>query len=103
MNADAANAAPAGESPEEDASYYTMEILSQITGVSTQTILLYEEHGIIRPADESKRLFDDECVRALRRLQHLRDQCEMNLTGLKMLAQLLEEVEQLREELRRRR
>ena len=73
---------------------YTLEILAEITGVSTQTIVLYQEHGLIRPE------FDDESVRALRRIEHLRETCELNLAGLKLLTSLLEEVEQLRAELR---
>ncbi|OYW31722.1 MAG: hypothetical protein B7Z47_00195 [Chthoniobacter sp. 12-60-6] len=76
---------------------YSLEILSQTTGVSTQTIVQYQEHGIIRPQ------FDDSTVRALRRIEHLRETCEMNLHGLKLLTQLLDEVEQLRDELRSRR
>ena len=73
---------------------YTLDILAEITGVSTQTIVQYQEHGLIRPD------FDDETVRALRRIEHLRETCELNLAGLKLLTNLLEEVEQLRAELR---
>jgi DNA-binding transcriptional MerR regulator len=73
---------------------YTLDILAEITGVSTQTIVQYQEHGLIRPD------FDDETVRALRRIEHLRETCELNLAGLKLLTSLLEEVEQLRAELR---
>ncbi len=73
---------------------YTLDIFAEITGVSTQTILHYQEHGIIRPR------LDDEAVRALRRIEHLRETCEMNLAGLKLLTSLLDEVEQLREERR---
>ena len=84
-------------------SEYTLEVLATITGVSTQTILLYQEHGLIRPVSTGDRGFDDEAVRTLRRIQHLRDTCEMNLAGLKLLASLLEEVEKLRAELHARR
>lgn len=76
---------------------YTLEVLAEITGVTTQTIVQYQEHGLIRPE------FDDETIRALRRIEHLRESCEMNLAGLKLLTGLLDEVEQLREELRARR
>jgi DNA-binding transcriptional MerR regulator len=54
---------------------YTLEILAETTGVSTQTIVQYQEHGLIRPE------FDDETIRALRRIEHLRETCEMNLTA----------------------
>lgn len=76
---------------------YSLEILAETTGVSTQMIVQYQEHGILRPQ------FDDDAVRALRRIEALRETCEMNLRGLKMLTQLLDEVEQLRQELRTRR
>ena len=73
---------------------YTLDILAEITGVSTQTLVQYQEHGLVRPE------FDDETIRVLRRIEHLRESCEVNLAGLKLLTSLLEEVEQLREELR---
>ncbi len=76
---------------------YTLEILSKTTGVSTQTIVQYQEYGIIHSD------FDDDTVRSLRRIEHLRETYELNLGGLKLLSQLLDEVEQLRQELRSRR
>ena len=76
---------------------YSLEILAETTGVSTQMIVQYQEHGIIHPD------FDDETIRTLRRIEALRETCEMNLSGLKMFTQLLDEVEQLRQELRARR
>ncbi len=75
---------------------YTLEILTEITGVSSQTIVQYQEQGLIRPP------LDDEALRAIRRIEHLRETCEMNLVGLKLLTSLLDEVEKLRQELRLR-
>lgn len=75
---------------------YNLEVLAEVTGVSTRTILEYQECGLIQPQ------FDDETVRRLRRIEHLRETCEMNLTGLKLMSRLLEEVDQLRAELRLR-
>lgn len=82
---------------------YTLEILSEMTGISTQTILRYQEHGLIRPSAGGNAVFDDEAVRALRRIEHLRGTCEMNFNGLKLLTDLFDEVERLRAELRARR
>ena len=73
---------------------YTLVILAGITGVSTQTILEYQEHGLIRPK------LDEDSLRILRRIEHLRESCQVNLAGLKVLTSLLEKVEQLNEELR---
>ena len=76
---------------------YTLEVLAEITGIESTTLIRYQEHGIIRPD------FDDDTVRHLRRIEHLRETCEMNLEGVKLLTELLDEVERLREELRVRR
>ena len=76
---------------------YSLAILAETTGVSTQMIVQYQEHGILRPQ------YDDDTVRSLRRIEALRESCEMNLRGLKLLTQLLDEVEQLRRELRAKR
>ena len=76
---------------------YTLEVLAQMTVLSTQVLVSYQEHGIIQPQ------YDDDTVRRLRRIEHLRESCEMNLEGLRLMSRLLDEVEHLREELRLRR
>jgi DNA-binding transcriptional MerR regulator len=94
---------PTSPTHTEHAASYSLEILSELTGVSTQTILQYQEHGLIRPGGEGDEQFTDETLRLLRRVEHLRELCEPNLAGLKMLTLLLDEVEALRGELRARR
>jgi hypothetical protein len=46
-------------------------------------------------------LFDAETLRRLRRIEHLRSTCGVNDAGLKLMLDLLHEVECLREERRR--
>jgi DNA-binding transcriptional MerR regulator len=94
---------PTSPSQPENGTVYSLEILSELTGVSTQTILQYQEHGLIRTGSGDESRFTDETLRLLRRIEHLRELCEPNLTGLKMLTLLLDEVEALRRELRARR
>jgi len=76
---------------------YSLVILAEESGTSTQVIVQFQEHGILRPQ------YDEDTVRDLRRIEHLRETYELNLSGLKLLMQLLDEVEQLRQELRARR
>jgi len=76
---------------------YTLEMLAEVSGVATRSIVEYQECGLIPPD------FDDETVRLLRRMEHLRETCGMNLRGLKLMTGLLEELERLRAELRVRR
>lgn len=80
--------------PDEQATY-TLEMVAQITGVSSQTILHYQEHGLLRSPT-----YDDEAVHTLRRIDYLRSTCETNLTGLKLMLDLLDQVELLQSELR---
>jgi DNA-binding transcriptional MerR regulator len=86
----------------ETAAEYSVEYLSEVTGVSRQTILLYCEHGILCPLESDRATFDDGALYVLRRIEHLRAVGGMNLAGLKLLAALLQEVDELRLELRRR-
>jgi DNA-binding transcriptional MerR regulator len=83
--------------PEEPATY-SLEMVAEITGVSSQTILHYQEQGLLPSAG-----FDDEALHTLRRIDYLRSTCETNLSGLRLILDLLDQVENLRTELRARR
>ncbi|MGL4400932.1 MAG: MerR family transcriptional regulator [Luteolibacter sp.] len=80
--------------PDEHATY-TLEMVAEITGVSSQAILHYQEQGLLRSSS-----FDDEAVHTLRRIDYLRTTCETNLTDLKLMLDLLDQVEFLQTELR---
>jgi DNA-binding transcriptional MerR regulator len=84
---------------------YTLEIVSELSGVDSSTILHYVETGLLSttptaPEDDSR--FDDEALRTLRRIEHLRATFAMNEDGLRMTLELLGEVERLRAALRER-
>jgi DNA-binding transcriptional MerR regulator len=76
--------------PDEQATY-SLEIVERITGISSQTIIRYQETGLIRSGD-----YDDETVRTLRRIEHLQSTCGVNEAGLRLIMGLMEEVERLR-------
>jgi DNA-binding transcriptional MerR regulator len=83
--------------PDEQAAY-TLEIVAEITGISSQTILHYQEEGLL-PSNH----LNDETVRTLRRIDHLQGELGCNESGLRLILNLMDEVERLREELRARR
>lgn len=89
---------PTAESP-GNGSGYSLEILAQLSGVTRQTVLLYQENGLVQELTS----FDDDTVRTVRRIEYLRSTCEVNMTGLKMMMKLLNEVEDLRDRLRSQR
>lgn len=82
---------------------YTIEATVHIARVPRRTILVYYKHGLISPVVDPKGggyCFNDEAIRTLRRIEYLRANCGVNLTGIKMILHLLEEVERLRAERR---
>lgn len=80
---------------------YSLEVIAELAGVSTQTVLHYHAMGVISPATQALE-FDTECLRHLRRIEHLRHAYELNDESLLFISNLLQEVEHLRQELRHR-
>ncbi len=80
---------------EPDATY-SLEVFARISGVSEETIDHYREHGFIRPVRGHGECYDDEALRTLRRIEHLRETCGVNDAGLQLILGLLEEIERLR-------
>jgi DNA-binding transcriptional MerR regulator len=85
--------------PERNA-LYTIDDAGQIAHTPPRRILIYYKHGLISPATDPREgyYFDGEAIRTLRRIEFLRCDCGVNLTGIKMILQLINEVEHLREE-----
>lgn len=90
----------------EDAAPYSLDVLARLSGVSGEAILRYREQGLLsaRPGSRAGHPeFDPAALLALRRIEHLREACGLNLRGLKLMTAMAEEIEQLREALRLRR
>jgi DNA-binding transcriptional MerR regulator len=88
---------------EPDDVRYTIEVMAELTGIDHKTILRYRESGLIGPVTSDRpdsQLFDTEALRQLRRIQHLRENYEMNDAALKLIVGLQCEVEALRRERR---
>lgn len=85
---------------------YTLDIIVQLSGVSSETVLAYQEQGLIAhtelPNADSPR-FDDETLRTLRRIEHLKACYGMGLPGIRLMLRLLQETERLEAELRAQR
>lgn len=84
--------------PREDATY-PLEIIAEITGISSQVILLYQEDGLVQPVGDSTE-FDDDTIHTLRRIEHLKRVFEPNLSGIHLILGLMEEVDRLKTLLR---
>jgi hypothetical protein len=85
----------------EDGQLYSIEMVEQITHLERERIVLYQHYGLIRAVPEGGTLrFDEAAVLRLRRLAYLLSEYQLTEPGLRHFAELLDEVERLREEVR---
>ncbi len=90
------------ETPDDTEMFYSVEIIAEMAGVTPRTVLHYHELGILSPVTDDPK-FDTEGLRQLRKIEHLRSAHELSDSGLKLISELLAEVERLRQELRQTR
>jgi DNA-binding transcriptional MerR regulator len=82
---------------------YSLEAVVHLTGVSRRSILVYCKSGLIRTAGDPQQgefSFDDEAIYRIRRVEHLRLVHGVNLAGIRMIFDLLNELERLQNEMR---
>ena len=82
---------------------YTIETVSRITHIPRHTIAVYCRHRLVSPVVEPEHggwFFDDEAIRRLRRIEHLRTVHGASLGAIGMIFRLIRQVEDLQERLR---
>lgn len=87
---------------ESDESTYDLELVAKLTGIHPEAILSYQEQGLIQTI-EADGNYNDESVYTLRLIEQLRSTCEANPSGIKLILELIEEVDRLRSALRNQR
>jgi DNA-binding transcriptional MerR regulator len=83
--------------------YYAIETVAEITGTSKHTIAVYCRHGIISTVgqpEEEGWTFDDEAILRLRHIEQMRAQYGMDLSALRLMTAMMNELEELRREVR---
>lgn len=84
-------------------SLYSIEDVAKILNISRRQIAIYCKHGLVKPFVEPNNqlmLFDEESILILKRVEHLRAVRGFNLEAIKIIIDLLREVERLKRELR---
>lgn len=105
------NQSERGPSPEESlvvahpepGTLYSLETVAHLTGASRRGILVYCRSGLVRPSvepDTGPMAFDDEAIYLIRRAEYLRNIHGINLTGVRIIIDLMREVHRLRDEMR---
>ena len=81
---------------------YMISVAAELAGMHPQTLRIYEARGLITPKRSPKntRLYSEEDVDRLRRIQELTTELGMNLAGVERVFELEQEVERMRRRLR---
>ena len=86
---------------ERERGVYMISVAAELAGMHPQTLRIYEARGLIQPQRSPKntRLYSDEDVERLRRIQQLTSELGMNLAGVERVFELEQEVARMRRRL----
>ena len=84
--------------PQRDQGVYMISVAAELAGMHPQTLRIYEARGLITPKRSAgkTRLYSQEDVDRLRRIQELTSEMGMNLAGVEKVFELEEELERVR-------
>jgi MerR family transcriptional regulator, heat shock protein HspR len=90
------------DAPERARGVYMISVAAELAGMHPQTLRIYETRGLITPKRSPKntRLYSQEDVERLRRIQELTSELGMNLAGVERVFELEEEIERMRRRMR---
>ncbi|MES2573262.1 MAG: chaperone modulator CbpM [Verrucomicrobiota bacterium] len=80
---------------------YSIESTANIGGVSRRTLVLLYKYGILTPVMDPQcagYCYNDEAIRRLRRIAYLQNVRGVNLPGIQMILEVMEEMDRLRSE-----
>ncbi len=80
---------------------YHISVVAEMVETHPQTLRTYERMGLVNPqrTRNNIRLYSQEDVEQVRRIQHLTQELGVNLAGVEVVFKLLRELEKLRAEL----
>ncbi len=81
---------------------YMISVAAELAGMHPQTLRIYETRGLITPKRSPKntRLYSQEDVDRLRRIQELTSELGMNLAGVERVFELEEQLERMQRRMR---
>jgi MerR family transcriptional regulator, heat shock protein HspR len=88
--------------PERSRGVYMISVAAELAGMHPQTLRIYEARGLITPKRSPKntRLYSQDDVERLRRIQELTGELGMNLAGVERVFELEEEIDRMRRRMR---
>ncbi len=90
-------------SSEEERTFYSLAVASQLTGVDSAMLLHYCQTGLLGEARRAvgvESAFDDDAIYEVRRIEYFRQHHGVNLSALPLVCNLSREIERLHADLR---
>lgn len=80
---------------------YMISVAANLVGMHPQTLRLYEKLGFVKPTRSAGRcrLYSDEDVEKLRQIQILTQDMGINLAGVEVILNMLEQIKNMRDEM----
>ncbi len=90
------------QSPNSDRGVYMISVAAELAGMHPQTLRIYEARGLITPKRSPKntRLYSQQDVDRLLRIQELTTELGMNLAGVERVFELEREIDRMRRRMR---
>ena len=90
------------DAPDSSRGVYMISVAAELAGVHPQTLRIYESRGLITPKRSPKntRLYSQDDVDRLRRIQELTSELGMNLAGVERVFELEGEIDRMRRRMR---
>jgi MerR family transcriptional regulator, heat shock protein HspR len=81
---------------------YMISVAAELAGMHPQTLRIYETRGLITPKRSPKntRLYSEEDIERLRRIQELTSELGMNLAGVEKVFEMEAELQRMRRRMR---
>jgi len=81
---------------------YMISVAAELAGMHPQTLRIYEARGLITPGRSPKntRLYSEDDIERLRRIQELTSELGMNLAGVEKVFELEGEMKRMRRRMR---
>ena len=91
-----------GEDVDRKRGVYMISVAAELAGMHPQTLRIYEARGLITPKRSPKntRLYSQDDVDRLRRIQEFTGELGMNLAGVERVFELEEEIARMRRRVR---
>jgi MerR family transcriptional regulator, heat shock protein HspR len=92
----------ADTTPDSSRGVYMISVAAELAGMHPQTLRIYETRGLVTPKRSPKqtRLYSQDDVDRLRRIQELTGELGMNLAGVERVFELEDELERMRRRMR---